>query len=44
MVILDENATFGEWAESWGNKKTIGKKYYILSKYQKFPESLAADL
>lgn len=27
LIILDENATFGEWAEMWAKKKTAGKKY-----------------
>ena len=27
MIILDENAPFGEWAEMWAKKKTVGMKY-----------------
>ena len=36
MVILDESSNFGEWAEMWGNKKTVGKKYTYYRSIRSF--------
>ncbi len=34
MPILDENSTFGEWADVWAKRKVIGRNYkYVTSIY-----------
>ena len=34
MTILDENSSFGEWAEVWAERKVIGRSYkYVTSTY-----------
>ena len=36
MVILDESSNFGDWAEMWGSKKTVGKKYTYYRSIRSF--------
>ena len=34
MTILDENSSFGEWAEVWAERKVVGRSYkYVTSTY-----------
>lgn len=36
MVILDESSNFGDWAETWGKKKMVGKKYTYCQSIKNF--------
>ena len=40
MEMLDETTSFGIWAEMWGSKKTVGKKYTYFGSRRSFHNQL----